>query len=109
VLKARNPSSRREGREERSLKLRVVSDGVETQEDLEFLQALQCDDAQGYYFSRPVIAEEFAGMPKTGISDTAPFVHHQAFYCDDFWRLTQDFDGTGVKRTSLTPYTERTL
>ena len=109
MLKARNPSSRREGREERSLKLRVVSDGVETQEDLEFLQALQCDDAQGYCFSRPVVAEEFTGTLKTGISNTAAFFHHSAFYCDHFRRLTQDFDGTGVKRTSLTPYTERTL
>jgi EAL domain-containing protein (putative c-di-GMP-specific phosphodiesterase class I) len=38
----------------RSLKLRVVAEGVETQEELAFLQAHQCDEAQGYYFSRPV-------------------------------------------------------
>jgi EAL domain-containing protein (putative c-di-GMP-specific phosphodiesterase class I) len=40
----------------RSLKLRVVAEGVETQQELEFLQAHQCDEAQGYYFSRPVVA-----------------------------------------------------
>jgi EAL domain-containing protein (putative c-di-GMP-specific phosphodiesterase class I) len=40
----------------RILKLRVVAEGVETQEELAFLQARQCDEAQGYYFSRPVIA-----------------------------------------------------
>jgi EAL domain-containing protein (putative c-di-GMP-specific phosphodiesterase class I) len=41
----------------RSLKLRVVAEGVETQQELEFLQTQQCDEAQGYYFSRPVVAE----------------------------------------------------
>ena len=37
----------------RSLKLRVVAEGVETLEEMEFLRAHQCDEAQGYYFSRP--------------------------------------------------------
>jgi diguanylate cyclase (GGDEF)-like protein/PAS domain S-box-containing protein len=46
----------------RSLKLRVVAEGVETQEELAFLQAQQCDEAQGYYFSRPVLPQEFAKM-----------------------------------------------
>ena len=39
----------------RSLKMRVVAEGVETQEELSFLQAHQCEEAQGYYFSRPVL------------------------------------------------------
>ena len=39
----------------RSMKLRVVAEGVETHEELVFLQAHQCDEAQGYYFSRPVL------------------------------------------------------
>jgi diguanylate cyclase (GGDEF)-like protein/PAS domain S-box-containing protein len=51
----------------RSLKLRVVAEGVETQEELAFLQAHQCDEAQGYYFSRPVQPEEFAKLLKTGL------------------------------------------
>ena len=37
----------------RSLKLRGVAEGVETQEQLAFLQDQKCDEAQGYYFSRP--------------------------------------------------------
>jgi diguanylate cyclase (GGDEF)-like protein/PAS domain S-box-containing protein len=54
----------------RSLKLRVVAEGVETLTELEFLQAHQCDEAQGYYFSRPVAPEQFVKLLETGISET---------------------------------------
>ncbi len=53
----------------RSLKLRVVAEGVETLEELEFLRARQCDEAQGFYFSRPVPPEKFAELLRTGIAD----------------------------------------
>jgi diguanylate cyclase (GGDEF)-like protein/PAS domain S-box-containing protein len=53
----------------RSLGLRVVAEGVETQKELAFLQAHQCDEAQGYYFSRPVAAEQFAKLLETGIPE----------------------------------------
>jgi len=59
----------------RSLKLRVVAEGVETQEELDFLRAHQCDEAQGYFFSRPVVAEQFAKLLKTGIPESAVVVH----------------------------------
>jgi diguanylate cyclase (GGDEF)-like protein/PAS domain S-box-containing protein len=52
----------------RSLKLRVVAEGVETQDQLAFLQAHKCDEAQGYFFSRPVLPEQFAKFLKTGIA-----------------------------------------
>jgi diguanylate cyclase (GGDEF)-like protein/PAS domain S-box-containing protein len=51
----------------RSLNMRVVGEGVETQAELDFLQAQQCDEAQGYYFSTPVPAQEFLGMLARGI------------------------------------------
>ena len=41
------------------LKLRVVAEGVETKEQLNFLQTHNCDEVQGYYFSPPIKSEEF--------------------------------------------------
>jgi EAL domain-containing protein (putative c-di-GMP-specific phosphodiesterase class I) len=46
----------------RSMKLRVVAEGVETKSQLSFLRILQCDEIQGYLFSRPVPAGEIEQM-----------------------------------------------
>jgi diguanylate cyclase (GGDEF)-like protein/PAS domain S-box-containing protein len=54
----------------RSLNLRVIAEGVETQAESAFLHAQQCDEAQGYYFSRPVLPEQFARLLESGISET---------------------------------------
>jgi EAL domain-containing protein (putative c-di-GMP-specific phosphodiesterase class I) len=54
-----------------SLKLRVVAEGVETLEELKFLRSHGCEEAQGYYFSRPVPAQQFAKLLETGISAEA--------------------------------------
>lgn len=43
----------------RGLGLEVVAEGVETEAQLKFLQALSCDCIQGYYFSKPLPADEF--------------------------------------------------
>jgi diguanylate cyclase (GGDEF)-like protein/PAS domain S-box-containing protein len=42
----------------RSLNMQVVAEGVETQEQLAFLQEQSCPEGQGFYFSRPVVAME---------------------------------------------------
>jgi diguanylate cyclase (GGDEF)-like protein len=46
----------------RSLNLRVIAEGVETRDQLDFLKAHQCDEAQGYYFSRPVPPQQFVKL-----------------------------------------------
>ncbi len=53
----------------RSLKLRVVAEGVETQEELAFLRAHHCDEAQGYFFSRPIAPGEFGKLLEAGVSE----------------------------------------
>jgi diguanylate cyclase (GGDEF)-like protein/PAS domain S-box-containing protein len=44
----------------RNLSQRVVAEGVESAEQLAFLQAQHCDGAQGFHLSRPLPADEFA-------------------------------------------------
>jgi diguanylate cyclase (GGDEF)-like protein/PAS domain S-box-containing protein len=44
------------------LSLRVVAEGVERPEQLEFLKAERCDEVQGYLVSRPVEADTMAGL-----------------------------------------------
>lgn len=51
-----------------NLNLRVVAEGVETEDQLKFLQDLKCDEWQGYLFSKPVPAEEFGKLLLTARS-----------------------------------------
>jgi diguanylate cyclase (GGDEF)-like protein/PAS domain S-box-containing protein len=53
-----------------SLKQRVVAEGVEEPAQLAFLKARHCEEGQGYIFSRPLGAEQFAALLVTGISGT---------------------------------------
>jgi diguanylate cyclase (GGDEF)-like protein/PAS domain S-box-containing protein len=46
----------------RNLGLKVIAEGVETAEQLQFLREHACDEVQGYYFSRPVPGPQFAGL-----------------------------------------------
>ena len=48
-----------------SLHLKVVAEGVETEEQLAYLKKLSCDYAQGFFFSEPVPAEQLTGMLST--------------------------------------------
>ena len=49
----------------KSLDLTVVAEGVETQEQLDFLRAHGCDEFQGYYSNKPMAAEQFAQLLQT--------------------------------------------
>jgi EAL domain-containing protein (putative c-di-GMP-specific phosphodiesterase class I) len=47
---------------------RVIAEGVETREQLEFLRSLGCQEIQGHYFSPPVPASRFEAMLQSGHS-----------------------------------------
>jgi CheY-like chemotaxis protein len=49
-----------------SMHLNVVAEGVESESQLNFLRRRQCDTIQGYYFSRPIPAVEFAALIESG-------------------------------------------
>jgi diguanylate cyclase (GGDEF)-like protein/PAS domain S-box-containing protein len=44
----------------KGLNLKVIAEGVETEDHLSFLRKHQCDEYQGYFFSRPLKAEDIA-------------------------------------------------
>ncbi len=50
----------------KTLNQRVIAEGVETAEQVAFLRAQHCGEGQGYYFSRPVAAEDFTKLLRDG-------------------------------------------
>jgi EAL domain-containing protein (putative c-di-GMP-specific phosphodiesterase class I) len=44
----------------KSLRLKVIAEGVENEAQMSFLRAHQCDEIQGYYFSKPLATEQAA-------------------------------------------------
>lgn len=51
------------------LRLQVVAEGVETKEQLAYLQKQQCDYLQGFYFSRPLPPDQFLRLVQAGQPD----------------------------------------
>ncbi len=50
-----------------SMGLKVIAEGVETQEQLDLIRSLNCDELQGYLFSKPVIAADATAMLKDNV------------------------------------------
>jgi EAL domain-containing protein (putative c-di-GMP-specific phosphodiesterase class I) len=50
----------------RALNLKTVAEGVETQEELDFLWQVGCEQSQGFLHSKPVPADEFAEFLERG-------------------------------------------
>jgi EAL domain-containing protein (putative c-di-GMP-specific phosphodiesterase class I) len=46
----------------RSLRLKVIGEGVESEPEMTFLKEHNCDEAQGFFFGRPMTAEKFARL-----------------------------------------------
>jgi diguanylate cyclase (GGDEF)-like protein/PAS domain S-box-containing protein len=54
----------------RSFHLQVIAEGVETREQFIALQALNCGEGQGYFFQKPIAADEFAKLLGADLSTT---------------------------------------
>lgn len=67
----------------RSLNLKTVAEGIETEEQLRLLQDLQCDFAQGYLFSKP--------LPKTEIEE---LLYKKAHWLPESHNVLEDDDLT---------------
>ena len=49
-----------------SLRLKVVAEGVEHEHQLEFLRSRNCDEYQGYLYSKPIPADAFEVLMRSG-------------------------------------------
>ncbi|BBJ22543.1 putative bifunctional diguanylate cyclase/phosphodiesterase [Candidatus Nitrotoga sp. AM1P] len=59
----------------RTLKLKVIAEGVETAEQLSFLKHQECDEIQGYYFSQPVPPEKISSLLVSGYKEGGQWLY----------------------------------
>ena len=58
-----------------SLRLKVVAEGVETAQQLQFLRDNGCDEMQGYYLSKPLSEDQFRCLLQSVVvADAGPFI-----------------------------------
>ncbi|MGN1083553.1 MAG: putative bifunctional diguanylate cyclase/phosphodiesterase [Lachnospiraceae bacterium] len=58
------------------MKLSVVSEGVETQTEWEYLRSVECDLVQGYYFYKPMPQDDFMALLDQTAADSADLLFH---------------------------------
>jgi EAL domain-containing protein (putative c-di-GMP-specific phosphodiesterase class I) len=54
----------------KSLHLEVIAEGVENEAQMSFLRAHQCDEIQGYYFSKPLAVDKIADKLRSNVAET---------------------------------------
>lgn len=65
------------------MKLSVVSEGVETKGEWEYLRSVECDSVQGYYFYKPMPQEEFMVLLDKTAADSTSMLFHDLPDLDD--------------------------
>jgi diguanylate cyclase (GGDEF)-like protein/PAS domain S-box-containing protein len=55
----------------KSLRLRVIAEGVENEAQVSFLRAHHCDEIQGYYFSKPLTVDEVADILRVDLQNAS--------------------------------------
>lgn len=77
------------------LKMEVIAEGVETQQQVDFLRGIGCDKIQGYFYSRPLPRQDFCALLEEGKEKLAA---QQEICLDDY-----DFDSVwnASKESSL--------
>lgn len=65
------------------MKLSVVSEGVETQKEWEYLRSVECDAVQGYYFYRPMPQEDFIALLDKSATNSTNLLFHASPELDD--------------------------
>ena len=51
----------------KNLNLKVIAEGVENEQQMSFLRKHECDEVQGYYFSRPLSVEDYSAKLRTSL------------------------------------------
>jgi EAL domain-containing protein (putative c-di-GMP-specific phosphodiesterase class I) len=59
----------------KSLRLKVFAEGVEDEAHMSYLRAHQCDEIQGYYFSKPLALDDVAAKLRDNISEQHARAH----------------------------------
>ena len=54
----------------KSLRLKVIAEGVENEAQMSFLRKNRCDEIQGYYFSKPLAVDKVAGKLRGNVAET---------------------------------------
>lgn len=81
------------------MKLSVVSEGVETQKEWDYLRSVECDSVQGYYFYRPMPQEDFMVLLDKTAAKSTDLLFHNILETDD--SILDIFNQTNTKESIL--------
>ena len=81
------------------MKLSVVSEGVETKKELEYLRSVECDAVQGYYFYKPMPQDDFMALLDKSAENSTKLLFHDQPDIDD--SILEIFNQANTKESLL--------